>query len=45
MIQPTLMSYSFNAPSSPALLDVGSIAPDRILLLDTYEREPQTRVL
>ena len=36
MIQPTLMSYSFNAPATPALLDVGSIAPDRILMLDTF---------
>lgn len=36
MIQPSLISYSFNAPPSPALLDVASIAADRILLLDSY---------
>ncbi|KAJ6809322.1 protein transport protein SEC23 [Iris pallida] len=36
MIQPSLLSYSFSAPPSPALLDVASIAADRILLLDTY---------
>eukprot|EP00252_Welwitschia_mirabilis_P010672 TRINITY_DN2409_c0_g2_i1.p1 TRINITY_DN2409_c0_g2~~TRINITY_DN2409_c0_g2_i1.p1 ORF type:complete len:767 (+),score=109.01 TRINITY_DN2409_c0_g2_i1:318-2618(+) len=36
MIQPSLISYSFNAPPEPALLDVASIAPDRILLLDAY---------
>ena len=36
MIQPSLLSYSFNAPPAPALLDVASIAADRILLLDAY---------
>nr|GMD75992.1 protein transport protein SEC23-like [Ipomoea batatas] len=36
MIQPTLTSFSFNSPPSPALLDVASIAADRILLLDSY---------
>jgi len=36
MIQPTLLAYSFNGPPNPVLLDVTSIAPDRILLLDTY---------
>nr|GEW03355.1 protein transport protein SEC23-like [Tanacetum cinerariifolium] len=36
MIQPSLISYSFNSLPSPALLDVASIAPDRILLLDSY---------
>lgn len=36
MIQPSLISYSFNAPPEPALLDVAAIAADRILLLDTY---------
>lgn len=36
MIQPTLFSYSFNGPPVPVLLDVTSVAPDRILLLDTY---------
>eukprot|EP01018_Ginkgo_biloba_P035241 Gb_05558 [translate_table: standard] len=36
MIQPSLISYSFNSPPEPALLDVASIAADRILLLDAY---------
>lgn len=36
MIQPSLTSYSFNTPPQPALLDVASIAADRILLLDAY---------
>ncbi|XP_057957479.1 protein transport protein SEC23 E-like [Malania oleifera] len=36
MIQPSLISYSFNLPPEPALLDVASIAADRILLLDSY---------
>lgn len=36
MIQPSLHSYSFNAPPSPALLDVASISADCILLLDAY---------
>ncbi|KAH9649513.1 protein transport protein SEC23 [Citrus sinensis] len=36
MIQPSLISYSFNSLPQPALLDVASIAADRILLLDTY---------
>ncbi|XP_072970140.1 protein transport protein SEC23 E-like [Typha angustifolia] len=36
MIQPSLLSYSFNSPPTPALLDVASIAADRILLLDAY---------
>lgn len=36
MIQPSLISYSFNSPPAPALLDVASIAADRILLLDAY---------
>ncbi|OVA12982.1 zinc finger protein [Macleaya cordata] len=36
MIQPSLISYSFNSQPSPALLDVASIAADRILLLDAY---------
>ena len=36
MIQPSLLSYSFNSPPAPALLDVASIAVDRILLLDAY---------
>ena len=36
MIQPTLMSYSFSGPPEPVLLDVASIAADRILLLDAF---------
>ncbi|KAK8506274.1 hypothetical protein V6N13_100322 [Hibiscus sabdariffa] len=36
MIQPSLISYSFNSPPQPALLDVASISADRILLLDSY---------
>ncbi|KAI3495086.1 hypothetical protein L1887_37232 [Cichorium endivia] len=36
MIQPLLITYAFNCKAEPALLDVASIAPDRILLLDSY---------
>ncbi|KFK39665.1 hypothetical protein AALP_AA3G273400 [Arabis alpina] len=36
MIQPSLTAYSFNSPPQPALLDVASIAADRILVLDAY---------
>jgi protein transport protein SEC23 len=36
MIQPSLISYSFNSLPAPAVLDVASIAADRILLLDSY---------
>jgi protein transport protein SEC23 len=36
MIQPTLLSYSFNGPPQPALLDSESVRPDTILLLDTF---------
>ena len=36
MIQPTLTAYSFNGPPEPVLLDVCSIAADRILVLDAY---------
>lgn len=36
MIQPSLLTYSFNNPPVPALLDVSSISVDRILLLDAY---------
>ncbi|XP_021759982.1 protein transport protein SEC23-like isoform X1 [Chenopodium quinoa] len=36
MIQPSLISYSLQSPPEPALLDVASVAPDRILLLDSY---------
>uniref|UniRef100_A0A7S2JSI2 Protein transport protein SEC23 n=1 Tax=Leptocylindrus danicus TaxID=163516 RepID=A0A7S2JSI2_9STRA len=36
MIQPTLLSYSFNGPPQPTLLDSQSVRPDTILLLDTF---------
>jgi protein transport protein SEC23 len=37
MIQPTLYAYSFQSEGpEPVLLDVTSISPDRILLLDAY---------
>ena len=36
MIQPTLMSYSLDGPAQPVLLDVSSVASDRILVLDTF---------
>eukprot|EP00051_Salpingoeca_urceolata_P027681 m.482747 g.482747 ORF g.482747 m.482747 type:complete len:780 (+) comp22653_c0_seq1:235-2574(+) len=37
MIQPTLTAYSFNGlEAAPVPLDTTSIAPDRILLLDTF---------
>mmetsp|Transcript_3364 Transcript_3364/g.6113 ORF Transcript_3364/g.6113 Transcript_3364/m.6113 type:complete len:614 (+) Transcript_3364:1-1842(+) len=36
MIQPTLLSYSFNGAPQPALLDSQSVQPDTILLLDTF---------
>ena len=36
MIQPSLLSYSFQGTPSPALLDSASVSPDTILLLDTF---------
>lgn len=36
MIQPTLMSYTFDAQPQPVLLDSVSIKHDVILLLDTF---------
>lgn len=36
MIQPTLLSYTFEGPPAPALLDAQSVRPDAILLLDTF---------
>lgn len=36
MIQPSLISYSFHSGPEAALLDVVSIAADKILLLDSY---------
>ena len=36
MMQPTLIAYTFNEPPKPVLLDVASVKPDCILLLDTF---------
>lgn len=36
MIQPSLLSYSFNGPPVPALLDATSVRSDTILLLDSF---------
>lgn len=36
MIQPTLMSYGFDGPPAPVLLDSMSIRSDVVLLLDTF---------
>ncbi|KAJ3676988.1 hypothetical protein LUZ60_002712 [Juncus effusus] len=36
MIQPSLLSYSFQSVAEPVLLDVSAIAADRILLFDAY---------
>lgn len=36
MIQPTLLSYSFNGPPQAALLDSETVRADTILLLDTF---------
>eukprot|EP01134_Creolimax_fragrantissima_P006353 CFRG6353T1 len=36
MIQPSLISYSFNSPPAPVMLDSSSIQKDRILLLDSF---------
>lgn len=36
MIQPSLISYSFQSGPAPVLLDVTAIAADKILLLDSY---------
>eukprot|EP00271_Cylindrocystis_brebissonii_P003700 TRINITY_DN14953_c0_g1_i2.p1 TRINITY_DN14953_c0_g1~~TRINITY_DN14953_c0_g1_i2.p1 ORF type:complete len:764 (-),score=184.54 TRINITY_DN14953_c0_g1_i2:842-3133(-) len=36
MIQPTLISYSFEGPPTPVLLDVASIQADCILLFDAF---------
>jgi protein transport protein SEC23 len=36
MLQPTLLSYSFNGPPEAALLDSESVRADTILLLDTF---------
>ncbi|KAM3257962.1 hypothetical protein ACQJBY_049967 [Aegilops geniculata] len=36
MIQPSLISYSFQSGPMPVLLDATAIGPDKILLLDSY---------
>ncbi|CAM9090886.1 unnamed protein product [Chrysoparadoxa australica] len=36
MVQPSLLSYSFQGPPMPVLLDAASVRPDTILLLDTF---------
>lgn len=36
MLQPSLISYGFQGPPAPALLDSQSVRPDAILLLDTF---------
>lgn len=36
MLQPSLLSYSFNGTPQPVLLDAVSVRPDTILLLDTF---------
>jgi protein transport protein SEC23 len=36
MIQPTLDAYTFSGPPVPVLLSATSVAPDRILLLDSF---------
>lgn len=36
MIQPQVTSFTFNGPPEPALLDVQSIQPDRVLYMDAY---------
>lgn len=36
MIQPTLLSYGLDGPAKPAMLDVASALPDRVLVLDDF---------
>lgn len=36
MIQPQLIAFSLSQPPRPVLLDVKSIVPDEILVLDTF---------
>jgi len=36
MLQPSLLSYSFNGAPHPILLDATSVRPDTILLLDSF---------
>ncbi len=36
MLQPSLLSYSFQGPPTPVLLDSASVRQDTILLLDTF---------
>ena len=37
-LQPTLVSYSLGRPAAPVALESSSLAPDRMLLLDTYQQ-------
>jgi len=36
MLQPTILSYSFDGPPQPVMLDIQSVQPNTILLLDTF---------
>lgn len=36
MMQPSLISYGFEGPPQPVLLDIASVRPNSILLLDTF---------
>lgn len=36
MIQPTLMAYSLDGPAQPVMLDMSSLAPTKVLVLDTF---------
>lgn len=37
MIQPAMQAYSMSSPQpEPVMLDVASVMPDRVLLLDSY---------
>merc|ERR1740139_1780902 len=36
MIQPTILSYSFEGPPQPVMLDIQSVTANTILLLDTF---------
>ncbi|KAH0792303.1 Sec23/Sec24 trunk domain containing protein [Histomonas meleagridis] len=38
MIQPTLLRYSLSEAPKPVILDISSLKPDCVLLLDTYFR-------
>ena len=44
MIQPALISYSFNSPPQPVLLDATSVKPDVMLLMDTVPVPEEKRL-